>query len=126
MRRVKCGVGGSQSESFESEDELDEEEEPEDELRQNRHPPQVEFDRLEPAVEESDDPDELLLEDEELLLDEEDDDEFDPRRFLRLTFRRADLTLLLADLLLLPVLPLATDSALFPFRRRLLFFGAGV
>lgn len=103
VNRVKCGVGGSQSESeSELEPEVDD---PEDELRQNRQPPQVELEWEEdPCVEDRDDPDVVVRDD-----DEEDDEleEEEPlrcdravrtrRRPFRLTLRQALLTRLLAE-----------------------------
>lgn len=121
---MKCGVGGSHSSS--EEESSSDEDDPEDEFLQNFHPAQVELERVEPAVEDLDEP--LVVEDE---LEEELEDEvevfeeWEPLRcLLRRTFRRACLTLERADLLDLPVLPDATDSA--RFLRLLRCFGAGV
>lgn len=117
---------------------LDEDDDPELELRQNRHPAQVEFVRPELLeVEDVDDVEEL---------DEVEDDELDvivpdvilppapppaaveappPRRLLRWTLRSARLTRERADLPERDDLPDATEP--FPRRfRRLRRFGAGV
>ena len=143
---MKCGVGGSHSESLSESDEDDDEEEPLDELRQKRHPPQVdalERDRDDdPAVDDRDEPDvvsdelELELDDE---LDDEDEDElvpeaFEPRRLRRPTLRSARRTLCRAERPDLPERlerPLVTDSARRPCRclrrrLRLCLLGAGV
>lgn len=124
VSKVKCGVGGSQSES-ESELEPDVDE-PDEELRQNRQPPHVELEREEePCVEDREEPDVVVREDDEEL-DELDEDEplrcdraaLARRRPLRLTVRQALFTRLLAERLDLPERPVLEAFDLL-FRRRL-------
>lgn len=131
---MKCGVGGSQSES---ESELDPEvDDPDEELRQKRQPPHVELDLdEEPCVEEREDPEVVVRDGDE---DEEDELEVEVplrndfaararRRPFRLTVRHTLLTRLRADRLDLPERPpLEAFDLLFLLRRRLRLGCTGV